>query len=96
MSQHGPSTRIYYMVFAALLVLTGLTVWVSYAELGEWHFLVGMTIAVCKATLVVLFFMHLAYSKKLTALVFVSALVWLVIMFVLTFSDYLTRQSMPV
>jgi cytochrome c oxidase subunit 4 len=81
----------YFLVFAALLVLTLTTVLVALAPLGEWHTAAALAIAVVKATLVVLFFMHVLHSPRLTWVVIGGAVFWLGIMLVLTLSDYLSR-----
>ncbi len=78
------------------MALTVLTVVVANFDLGPFNAIVALTIAVCKATLVVLYFMHVRYSSRLTW-VFVSAgLFWLIIMVALTLSDYLTRPWMSI
>ncbi len=84
-------TRVYYTVFATLMVLTGLTTWVAFFDLGVFSPIVALTIAIIKASLVVLFFMHLRYSTRLTWVVGGAGLFWLGILFVLSLSDYLTR-----
>jgi cytochrome c oxidase subunit IV len=84
-------TRVYYVVFAVLIVGTCLTVQAAYLDLGPFNTMVALGIAVIKATLVVLFFMHVKYSTRLTWAVVAGSLFWLGILFVLTFSDYLTR-----
>ena len=67
---HGhPTLKTYFTIFGALMVLTGLTVWASFQHLGIWNTPVALAIAITKATLVALFFMHLRYSPKLTSLV---------------------------
>jgi cytochrome c oxidase subunit 4 len=91
MSTHVVPPRTYYAVFVALITLTLLTVCVSFVELGPYHTLVGVLIGAVKATLVMLIFMHLFYSTRLTWVVVGGALFWVGIMFVLTLSDYLTR-----
>ena len=95
MSEHIVSLRVYYMIFAALLLGTGLTVAAALIDMDNiFHganAVVALTIAVIKATLVVLYFMHVRYSSKLTALIVVSGIFWLGIMFLFTFSDYKTR-----
>jgi cytochrome c oxidase subunit 4 len=91
MASHVVSLKIYVSIFVALLVMTALTIQVAFIDLGALNIYVAMTIAVIKATLVVLFFMHLRYSSSLTKLFFASGLVWLVILISLTVSDYLTR-----
>jgi cytochrome c oxidase subunit 4 len=90
-SKHVPSPLPYVLVFVGLLVLTGTTVWVASADLGRWHTTIALTIAVCKAALIVLFFMHGLESSKLTWIVIAGAILWLAIMLGGTYSDYLTR-----
>jgi cytochrome c oxidase subunit 4 len=91
MSEHIVPTRVYYVVFAVLMVGTYLTVQAAYFDLGAFNTVVAVGIAVIKAALVVLFFMHVKYSTRLTWAVVAGSLFWLGILFVLTFSDYLTR-----
>lgn len=81
----------YWVVFAALLALTALTVAVAAAPLGRWHTPVALAIAAAKATLVVLFFMHALHSTRLTRIVIGASLLWLGIMLALTLADYLSR-----
>jgi cytochrome c oxidase subunit 4 len=91
MTGGGFSRRIYYAVGIALLVLFLLTVGVAYIDLGALNIVVAMAIATFKTILVVLYFMHVRYSSRVTW-VFVSAsFFWLVILLVLTLSDYVTR-----
>ena len=72
---------------------TLLTVWAGFRDFpGPLNVVVALTIACIKATLVVLYFMHVRYSGRLIPLVIVAALLWLVILFAITFSDYWTRQ----
>ena len=76
---------------------TGLTVVAAFYDFpGPLNAVVALTIAVIKATLVVLFFMHVRYSGKLIWLVIASALLWLAIMFAITLSDYWTRMWLPI
>jgi cytochrome c oxidase subunit 4 len=93
---HGPSLAGYGAVFGGLLALTLLTVWAAYAEFipPAWHTPVALLIAAAKATLVLLFFMHLWWSPRLTWLIALGSLLWLAIMLALTFADYLTRKWM--
>jgi len=91
MPDHIVRTRVYYAVFAVLMVGTYLTVQAAYFDLGAFNTVVAVGIAVIKATLVVLFFMHVKYSTRLTWAVVAGSLFWLGILFVLTFGDYLTR-----
>jgi len=82
---------MYYAVFAALLVGTGLTVAVAFVDLGALNNVLMLGIAVTKALLVILFFMHVRWSSRLTWVVAASGFVWLLILFGITMSDYLTR-----
>lgn len=91
MSEHIIPARTYWLVFAALIALTVLTVFVSFLEIGAWHTPAGLAIATAKGLLVILVFMHVLYAGRLTWLVVAAALFWLGILFVLTLSDYLTR-----
>lgn len=94
MAEHVSSPRLYVMVFAALMVLTVLTVWVAYFDFGVLNDVVALTIAMTKALLVVLFFMHVKYSTRLTAITAVAGLIWLGILIGLTLNDYLTRMDL--
>jgi cytochrome c oxidase subunit 4 len=82
----------YFLIFAALLLLTGATVLVAELPLGGWHTVLALAIAAVKALLVVLFFMHLLHSARLTWIVAAAGVFWLGIMFTITLSDYLTRH----
>jgi cytochrome c oxidase subunit 4 len=93
--QHVLSLKTYFGVFAILLIMTAATVAVARVDLGVFNISVALLIAVAKATLVVLFFMHLKYSKPLIALVAVAGLVWLAILVGLTLTDYFSRDWLP-
>jgi cytochrome c oxidase subunit 4 len=93
MSEHIISAKFYVLIFAALLVMTGVTYGVALIDLGRLNTIVALTIAVIKAVLVVLYFMHVRYSSKLTWVVVVSGFFWLAILIMLTMSDYLTRPE---
>lgn len=84
--------RVYFVVFGALLVLTLTTTTVAFSDLGILNTVVAMTIAVCKATLVVLYFMHVRYSARLTWVFIGAGVLWLAILMMLTMSDVLTRD----
>ena len=92
MSEHIVPKRTYYLIFLMLMVLTAVTVGVAFVDLGPMNTVVALTIACTKATVVVLFFMHVKYSTRLTWAVVVGSVFWLGIMLVLTLSDYLTRS----
>jgi cytochrome c oxidase subunit 4 len=92
MSEHIVPTRVYYTIFGILMLCTFLTVQIAFFDLGAFNIVAALVIAVFKATLVILFFMHVKYSTRLTWAVVVGAVFWLGILLVLTFSDYLTRS----
>jgi len=88
---HISPVRTYATILGALLVLTGVTVWVAFYDLGPLSDVVALGIALTKATLVVLFFMHVKYAGRLVKLTVVGGLFWLLILFGLTVMDYVTR-----
>ena len=92
----GATPKAYFAVFAALMALTGLTVWASFLHLGVWNTPVALTIAVTKALLVALIFMHLRHSPKLTIFVVLASVLWLGFLIVITTSDYVTRSWLPI
>ena len=94
MSGHIASTRIYYLVFLALLVGTGLTYGAALIDFGFFNNVVMLAIAVTKAALVILFFMGVRWSSRLTWVVAASGFVWLLILFGITMSDYVSRGWM--
>src|SRR3954468_7707460 len=91
MSEHILPKRIYYTIFGILMLCTYLTVQIAFFDLGPLNVVAALTIAVFKATLVVLFFMHVRYSTRLTWAVVLGSIFWLGILLTLTMSDYLTR-----
>jgi cytochrome c oxidase subunit 4 len=93
MSEHIVSKTVYFVIFGALMILTALTVVAANINLGsdKINTVVALAIAVTKAMLVVLYFMHVRYSSRLTWVVVASGFLWLFIMVALTLSDYLTR-----
>jgi cytochrome c oxidase subunit 4 len=91
MAEHIVPKRVYYTIFVILMVCTLLTVWVAFLDLGVLNTVAALAIAVFKTTLVVLFFMHVKYSTRLTWAVVVGSVFWLGILLALTMGDYLTR-----
>ncbi len=89
--EHIVPLGTYIAVFVALLILTALTTGMAWVDMGRWNLVVALAIAVCKATLVVLFFMHAKYNKGLSRIALIGAIFWLGIMIVFTLSDELTR-----
>lgn len=95
-SPHEPGHHItpiptYLAVFAALAIGTLLTWYASTIDLGIMNTPIALLIAVTKATLVILFFMHVLHSTRLTWVVIIAAFLWLGVLFVLTFTDYISR-----
>lgn len=98
---HIVSPVIYLAILGCLLVATGLTVWASFIDLGEWHIVPGITlfwnpvvalaIACTKMILVVLFFMHVKYSTRLTKLTVATGLIMFLVLVGMTMADYFTR-----
>ena len=92
MHEQTVSLKTYFVVYAALVLLTLLTCGISFLqEATAWHTMVGLAIACVKAALVALFFMHLINSGRATWLVVLAALYWLAILLGLTLADYLSR-----
>jgi cytochrome c oxidase subunit 4 len=88
---HVAPKSLYYLIFLALVVGTVLTVIVAKFDLGPFNNIVMLTVACTKALLVVLYFMHVRWSTRLTWVVAGSGFFWLLIMFGLTYSDYASR-----
>ena len=91
MSAHILPTRIYYTIFGILMLCTYLTVQIAFFDLGRLNAIAALGIAILKATLVILYFMHVKYSPRLTASVVAGSVFWFGILLALTLSDYLTR-----
>ncbi len=92
MSEHISSLKLYIAMWLTLLAGTLLTVLAAGVDLGPFNAVVVLTIATIKATLVVLFFMHVKYAhEKMTKVVLISALFWLAILLALSMADYATR-----
>jgi len=91
MGEHIVSRKIYFAIFTALVVLTVVTWSVAKIDLGRMNAVVALTIAVIKGTLVVLYFMHVRYSSRLTWVFVGAGFFWLAIMVALTLGDYMTR-----
>jgi cytochrome c oxidase subunit 4 len=90
------SPRIYVAVFAALVVLTLVTTGAAFIDLGVLNPVVALSIAVAKASLVVLYFMQVRYSPRLTWVFIGMGILWLTILMALTLSDVLTRGWLPI
>lgn len=95
MSEKIVSPKIYLGIFLALMVLTAATIAAAYMDLGPLNLPVALAIAAVKATLVVLYFMHVRYNPRLIGLGIVLAVAWLGVLVVITFGDYLSRGWIP-
>jgi cytochrome c oxidase subunit 4 len=91
MPHHVIPQKIYYLVFVTLLCLTLITVDVAFYNFGFLNIYLAMAIATLKALMVVLYFMHVRYSSRLTWIFVGAGVFWLLILFILTFADYITR-----
>jgi len=92
MSEHIVPRTTYFAVFGALLVGTAITVFAATQDFGRMNDVVAMTIAVTKMMLVLLFFMHVRYSSRLIWVIVASMFFWLLILLLLTLTDYTSRD----
>jgi cytochrome c oxidase subunit 4 len=86
-----PTPGLYLVIIASLMSLTVATWLIAFVNLGIFNPVVALSIAVIKAVLVILFFMHVRYSSKLTMVTVGAGFFWLLIMITLSLSDYLSR-----
>ena len=93
---HVVPVSVYIGVFLALIVLTVVTAWIATVDLGVFNFTVAIGIALLKASLVILYFMHVKYSDKLTKMVIGSGLFTLLLLLFITMTDLWTRTWMGV
>ncbi len=82
---------LYFRIAAALMLLLVLTVAIAFLDLGPFNVMIALTIAIVKAVLVVLYFMHVRYSSRVVMVVATAAFFWLLILFSLTVMDFLSR-----
>ncbi len=92
MSDHIVSRKTYFIVFVILLILLAATLGAAYLDLGPLNEVVALTIAIAKALLIILYFMHVRYSGRITWVFVGLGFFWLAILVTLTMSDYLTRN----
>ncbi len=90
-SQHIVPIRTYIVIFGLLMLGTYLTVQAAFLDLGVFNTPIALAIAIIKATVVVLYFMHVKYSPRLTKIVVMGSVLWLAILLVMTLGDYATR-----
>lgn len=91
MTHHIVPVKVYLSVFVALMILMAATIGFAYLDLGLFNNLIAMGIAIAKTLLIILFFMHLRYSSRLTGIFAAVGFLFLVILVAFTLSDYLTR-----
>ena len=87
--------RIYVTIFITLLLLTLVTVDVAFFNFGLMNIYLALAIATTKATLVILYFMHVRYAPSLTWVFAAAGFIWLIILLTFTLSDFLTRGWLP-
>jgi cytochrome c oxidase subunit IV len=95
MTNHIVTKRQYAYVFGILMILTLVTTWAGLVDLGRLNVVVALAIAVIKASLVVLFFMHIYWSTKLNRVVVVAGFAWLGLLLWLTLTDFVSRGWLP-
>jgi cytochrome c oxidase subunit IV len=93
---HIVPKRVYFAVFFALIVLTWVTTYISTVDLGKWNIFVALAIAIFKASIVALFFMHVWYSTRLTKMIVMCSVFWLILLLFITMTDIWTRSWMGV
>ncbi|HUO60280.1 MAG TPA: cytochrome C oxidase subunit IV family protein [Candidatus Acidoferrales bacterium] len=89
--EHTGSVKTFAMIWVSLLIFTAITVGASLVDLGPFNIVVALVIASCKALLVVLFFMEVRYSSKITKVTIVSAIFFLFLLLGLSMTDYISR-----
>ena len=93
-SQHIVSSGLYWLIWGILIICTVLTAWIATIDLGPFNTVVALTIATFKASIVVLIFMHVKYtSEKMTRAILISAVFWLLLLLVLSLTDYSSRPA---
>ena len=93
-SEHIAPSRLYWLVWGILIVATVLTAWIATIDLGPFNTVVALVIATAKASIVVLIFMNVKYtSEKMTKAILIAAVFWLLLLLVLSLSDYSSRYA---
>src|SRR4051812_1761249 len=92
MSEPIIETKVYVKTWAALLLLLLVTIGAAYLHLGRLNFIVAMAIAIAKALLIVLIFMHIKWAGRLLHLAAFAGFIWLTILLAHTLTDYATRK----
>ena len=93
-SEHVVSSKLYWLIWLILIICTVLTAWVATVDLGKFNTVVALVIATFKASIVVLIFMHVKYtSEKMTKAILLAAIFWLLLLLVLSLTDYSSRPQ---
>src|SRR5579884_2659298 len=93
-SEHVVSAGLYWLIWFILICATFLTAWIATVDLGIFNTVVALLIATCKASIVVLFFMHVKYtSERMTKAILISAIFWMALVLFLSLADYSTRYA---
>ncbi|MBV9343098.1 MAG: cytochrome C oxidase subunit IV family protein [Acidobacteria bacterium] len=91
-TQHIVSSKLYWLIWLILIIATFLTAWIATIDLGPFNTVVALVIATCKASVVALIFMHVKYtSEKMTRAIVISVVFWLLLLLVLSLTDYSSR-----
>src|SRR3954470_23576757 len=93
---HIVPKRVYFLVFATLIAMTWVTAWISTVDLGRLNIFVALSIAIFKASLVILFFMHVKYGTRLTKMIVLAGIYWLILLLFIAMLDLWTRNWMGV
>ena len=93
--EHHMPKSMYFVIFGALMVLTAMTVGLAFVNLGQMNIVVALAVAIVKASLVVMFFMHLKYESPLTKVVLGAGIFWLILLLGIIM-DYFSRSWMYV
>jgi len=89
---HVVPLKVYFTIFGLLMLGTALTVQAAFIDMGAFNTPAALAIAIGKATVVVLYFMHVKYSSRMTWIVVIGSVFWLSLLLVITMIDYLTRS----
>jgi cytochrome c oxidase subunit IV len=93
MSDHkSAQLSAYYLIFVLLLGLTALTVWLGGLELGAYHAPLGLAVATTKASLIIVFFMHVLYGSRFTWIIIGGTVLFLAVLLLFTATDYASRS----
>jgi cytochrome c oxidase subunit 4 len=93
-THHIVSAKLYWLIWFILIVCTVLTAWIATVDLGKFNTVVALSIATFKASVVVLIFMHVKYtSEKMTKAILMAAIFWLLLLLMLSLTDYSSRHE---